>query len=137
MKAPESPHPVVPAGRPGPDPELIEAFGRAVRRNFAEQAAREQAEAEARRGAVLPVVRQAIARARLQSACGRAWLFGSYAWGQPGVRSDVDILAEDCPDPFLVASIVGRACNLDVHVIDTSDAPASLRDRAMSDGVAL
>jgi predicted nucleotidyltransferase len=137
MKAPESPPPVAPMGRPRPDPELIEAFGRAVRRKFAEQAAREQAESEARRRAILPIVRQAVADARDQQVCGRAWLFGSYAWGQPGVRSDVDILAEDCPDSILLASIVGRACQLDVHVIEAESAPSSLRDRAMKEGLPL
>ncbi len=133
MKAPAPPRPVVGSDRP--DPELIEAFGRAVRRNFAEQVAREEAESQARREKVLPIVRQAVECARGEGACGRAWLFGSYAWGRPGARSDVDILAEECPDPFLLASIVGRACSLDVHVIDAKDAPASLRDRAMAEGL--
>lgn len=135
MKAPAPPQPVVGSDRP--DPELIEAFGRAVRRNFAEQVAREEAEAEARREKVVPIVRQAVERARREGACRSAWLFGSYAWGRPGGRSDVDILAEDCPDPILVASIVGRACSLDVHVIDAKDAPASLRDRVMAEGLPL
>jgi predicted nucleotidyltransferase len=137
MKAPASPHPVEPSGGAGPDPELVRAFGRAVRRNFAEQIAREEAEAETRRQRVVPVVRQAIERARNEGACGRAWLFGSYAWDRPGERSDVDILVENCPDPILVASIVGRACSLDVHVIDTREAPASLRDRAVAQGLPL
>lgn len=135
MKAP--PRPAIPSGRTGPDPELVEAFGRAVRRNFAAQAAREEAASEARRQAVFPVVRQAIERARNEGACGRAWLFGSYAWGRPGERSDVDILAEDCPDPFWVSSIVGRACLLDVHVVDAKDAPTSLRERAVTEGLPL
>src|SRR5258708_1937253 len=106
-----------------PDPDLVKAFGRAVRRHFEEEIARENAQGEARRSLAMPALREAIARARADGACGRAWLFGSYAWGQPGERSDVDILAESCADPFLVASIVGRACKLDVHVIDRATAP--------------
>ncbi|HXJ19176.1 MAG TPA: nucleotidyltransferase domain-containing protein [Polyangia bacterium] len=123
--------------REQPDPELVKAFGRAVRRKFEQDIVREQAAAEARRAAVLPAVRAAIAQARAQRACGRAWLFGSYAWGTPGERSDVDILAEDCPDPFLVASIVGRAAGIDAHVIDRKDAPASLALRATGEGLPL
>jgi predicted nucleotidyltransferase len=118
-----------------PDPELLEAFGRAVHRHFEEEIARERAESEARRVMVLPAVRRGVEQARAEGACGRAWLFGSYAWGEPSERSDVDILAQHCADPFRVASIVGRACALDaVHVIDWASAPQSLRDRVVEDG---
>lgn len=108
-----------------------------MRAHFEEELANERREAEARRAAVLPEVRRAITRARTEGLCRDAWLFGSYAWGEPGERSDVDVLADGCDDPFMVASLIGRACGLDVHVIAMSDAPASLKDRVRQDGVPL
>ena len=120
-----------------PDPELVKAFSRAVRRHFTDQIARERKEAEIRRAAIVPLVREAVARAREEGRCGRAWLFGSYAWGEPGDRSDVDILVDGCADDIAVASLVGRACGRDVHVIDWADAPDSLRDRASAEGLPL
>ncbi len=120
-----------------PHPDLVLAFGRAVRRRFEDEIARERAASQARRDAVIPAVRAGVAQARAEHACGRAWLFGSYAWGQPGERSDVDVLAEDCPDPFMVASIIGRAAGLDAHVIERSEAPPSLIERAIKDGLPL
>jgi hypothetical protein len=120
-----------------PDPQLVRAFRRAVLRHFEEQIAREGEEAEARRAAVVPLVRQSIARARDEGLCRSAWLFGSYAWGRPGERSDVDILVDDCLDPFRVASLVARACGCDAHVVDWSDAPESLRLRVSAEGLPL
>ncbi|HVZ73047.1 MAG TPA: nucleotidyltransferase domain-containing protein [Polyangia bacterium] len=81
-------------------------------------------------------MRAAIERARDQGLCGRAWLFGSYAWGEPGERSDVDILVEGegSVDTIAIASVIGRACRLDVHVIDAAEAPVMLRERVLSEG---
>lgn len=120
-----------------PDPDLVRAFARAVRAHFEQEVAKEREQAEARREAVLPCVRSALAQARSEGLCGDAWLFGSYAWGQPGERSDVDLLIDGCTDPFLVASVVGRACGLDVHVIELSEAPPSLKQRVHEAGVPL
>jgi predicted nucleotidyltransferase len=120
-----------------PDPELVRAFGRAVRAHFEQEIAQEREQAEARRQTVLPDLRSAIARARAEGLCTDAWLFGSYAWGEPGERSDIDILVDGCTDSIAVASIVGRACNRDVHVIAMSEAPLSLKERVREGGVPL
>lgn len=120
-----------------PDPDLVRAFGRAVRVHFEEELAKEGEQAEARRRGVLPGVRGAIERARAEGLCADAWLFGSYAWGEPGERSDIDVLVDGCSDPFLVASLVGCACGLDVHVIEMSEASVSLKERVRKDGVPL
>jgi predicted nucleotidyltransferase len=120
-----------------PDPDLVRAFGRAVRAHFEEELAKERGQAEVRRAAVVPRVHAAIERARADGLCGGAWLFGSYAWGEPGERSDIDLLVEDCADTFVVASLVGRACGRDVHVIEMSEAPPSLKERVHEDGVPL
>lgn len=120
-----------------PDPDLVKAFRRTVQRHFEAQIAQERAASEACRAIIVPLARQSIALARAQGACQRAWLFGSYVWGDPGDRSDVDILVEGCVDPFAVASLVGRACGRDVHVIDLTDAPDSLRQRVLDEGLPL
>jgi predicted nucleotidyltransferase len=120
-----------------PDPDLVRAFGRAVRAHFEQEVAKELEQAEARRKVVLPCLRSALADARSQGLCGDAWLFGSYAWGRPGERSDIDLLVDGCADPFVVASVVGRACGLDVHVIELTEAPVSLKERVRADGVPL
>jgi len=120
-----------------PDPDLVRAFGRAVRAHFEEEVAKERGQAEGRRASVLPQVRAALERARADGLCDGAWLFGSYAWGEPGARSDVDLLVEGCTDPFLLASLVGRVCGRDVHVIEMSEAPLSLRERVREKGVPL
>jgi len=121
----------------GPDPDLVRAFGRAVRAHFDEELTKERGQAEARRATVLPGVRAALERARADGLCGDAWLFGSYAWGEPGERSDIDLLVKDCADPFMVASLVGRVCGRDVHIIEMSEAPPSLKERVQESGVPL
>jgi predicted nucleotidyltransferase len=120
-----------------PDPELVKAFARAVRQHFADDIEREGKEAEQRRNEIVPIVRESVAKARAERLCTRAWLFGSYAWGRPGERSDVDVLVEHCKDPLELASLIGRACQRDVHVIDWSEAPESLRERVTLEGVVL
>jgi hypothetical protein len=52
-----------------PDPDLLRAFGRAVRAHFEDEVAKERKQAEARREAVLPSVRSAIGRARAEGLC--------------------------------------------------------------------
>lgn len=66
--------------------DLVRAFGRAVRAHFEDEVAREREQASTRRAEVLPKVRAGLARARAEGLCGNAWLFGSYAWGEPGER---------------------------------------------------
>lgn len=117
-----------------PDPELLGLFRQAVRRTFEAQITLEGDKARARPAAVVPRVRQAVECARQDGMFTQAWLFGSYAWGQPGERSDVDILVTQCRDPIGMASLVGRACGLDVHVVDWEEAPESLRARALEEG---
>jgi hypothetical protein len=36
-----------------------------------------------------------------------------------------------------IASIVGRACGVDVHVIDAAEAPESLKARVLAEGLPL
>lgn len=122
---------------PSPDPDLLRAFRRAVHGHFERELADERERSEALRATVLRDVRVGLERARTEGLCGAAWLFGSYAWGQPGERSDVDLLVEEAADPLMVASVVGRACGRDVHVIAMSEAPATLKQRVREDGVSL
>ena len=100
----------------------------------ADLAAEEQA-ATALRAQVLEAVRGAVEEARSEGPCGRVWLFGSFAWGQPGERSDVDLLVEG--DDVALARRIEQASGREVHAIRMAEAPASLRERVLAHGVPL
>lgn len=117
--------------------ELSQAFRRRVVAVIEEDLAREEAEAEVLRREVTECTRAAVERARLEGRCGRAWLFGSFAWGMPGQRSDVDLLVEGTPDPDALASFVWRAVDRPVHVVELEHAPVSLVERALNEGLPL
>jgi predicted nucleotidyltransferase len=106
----------------------------AIRARFERDVATERARAEALRAEVVPAAASAVAAARVAGQCDRAWLFGSFAWGLPEERSDVDLLVEGCEEPFRLASVVGEACGRDVHVVALETAPEALRERALRDG---
>jgi predicted nucleotidyltransferase len=114
--------------------DLYRDLRAAVRAKIARDLERERAEAEERRARVREALPAALADAREQGLCEAAWLFGSYAWGTPGERSDVDLLVDACPDPEHLAAIVARATGTEVHVIDLRDAPEGLRERALAEG---
>ena len=120
-----------------PAASALEDFRRAVRAKIERDLASEDRVARELRAAILPRLREAIEEARRSRLLTDAWLFGSYAWGQPTERSDIDILAADCSDPIEVAVVVGRACDRDVHVIRLERAAPSLRDRSFADGLRL
>jgi hypothetical protein len=46
-------------------------------------------------------------------------------------------LVEGGADTFAIAALIGRACGLDVHVIDSADAPDELRRRVLGEGLPL
>lgn len=109
----------------------------AIRARFERDVAAERERAEALRADVVPQVESAVAAARAEGRCARAWLFGSYAWGSPDDDSDVDLLVEGCDDPFRLASRVTTACGRDAHVVELELAPAALRERVLRDGIPL
>jgi predicted nucleotidyltransferase len=117
--------------------ELLRAFRARVRETVERDLAREAAASEALSAEVLPKLRESVGRAREEGECGRAWLFGSFAWGEPGERSDIDLLVESCPDPDGLAGKVWRACDRPVHVVELRSAPQSLVDRVLADGIEL
>jgi predicted nucleotidyltransferase len=119
---------------PSAEGELLAAFRRRIVAGIEEDLRREDAEAEARRAQVIPVVASIVAAARAAQTCGRAWLFGSFAWGRPEERSDVDLLVEDCADPAALAADIWRAVERPVHVIAADRAERSLLERALADG---
>jgi len=100
----------------------------------ADLAAEEQA-ARALREQVLAAVRSAVEEARSEGPCGRVWLFGSFAWGRPGERSDVDLLVES--DDEALVRRVEQASGREVHAIRMAEAPASLRERVLAHGLPL
>jgi len=120
-----------------PEAALLAAFRRAVRAKIEKDILREQADAAARREQTLPAIRRGLALARARGLCGAAWLFGSYAWGEPTAESDVDLLLDGCEDPDGVAVLVGRETCTEVHAVELNHAPQSLVDRARREGLAL
>jgi predicted nucleotidyltransferase len=125
------------AAAPAAHRELLDDFRRAVDAKIRTDLEREEALAASLRQEVVPAVRRGLREARRQGLCARAWLFGSYAWGKPSERSDVDLLVESSSDRMLVAAVVSEACGRDVHVVALERAPESLRERARAEGLEL
>lgn len=121
----------------GPSQSDIDLFVASVHAKLRADLEREHRDGEQRKAAVLPLVRGTIEQERARSELGRAWLFGSYAWGSPTERSDVDVLVERCDDPMELAAIVGLAIDLEVHVVQLERAPELLVRRAIEEGVPL
>ncbi len=115
----------------------LRSFRDAVRAKIEADLRRESEQAAALRAQVVPAVARALERARAEGACGQAWLFGSFVWGDPGERSDVDVLVEGCADSFSLAAKIGRTCEREVHVIQRERAPDSLVRRVLADGTPL
>jgi predicted nucleotidyltransferase len=118
-------------------PEAWAVFAAAVRRKIARDLEQEDATAAALRLTVLPLVAAAVASARQEGLCREVWLFGSFVWGAPTERSDVDLLVAGCDDPMLLAGVVGKAAARAVHVVRLESADAGLRERVLRDGRAL
>lgn len=95
-----------------------------------------EAEASARlRAERLGPLREVVRSARAEGVCGEVVLFGSYAWGQPTARSDVDLLIAG--DTEEIAWRVGRVLGCEVDAWRLEDAPAALVERALAEGIAL
>lgn len=116
---------------------LLEAFRQRVRETVTRDLEREDAAAEALRLDVVAKVRAAIAAERDRAECAEAWLFGSFAWGRPGERSDVDVLVKGCRNPDGLAGRLWAACGRPAHVLDLATAPPGLVERVMAEGLAL
>jgi predicted nucleotidyltransferase len=112
-------------------------FRRRVIANIEADLAREDEEAESLRAEVVPLVAESVAAAREAGRCGKAWLFGSFAWGRPTERSDVDLLVTDCKSPDGLAAEVWRRVERPVHVVPLESAAASLVQRVLSEGQTL
>ena len=117
--------------------DLLRAFGERVRRNIARELEREDALSKELKARIVPLVRGAVAEARGRGECGRAWLFGSFAWGDPQPGSDVDVMVGDCADPDALAVVIMRATDRMVHVVPIESAPESLKARVLGEGSSL
>ncbi len=120
-----------------PDQTLLRAFGEHVRSNIARDLAQEGERADELRKLMFPKIRKGLAQARAEGLCGRGWVFGSYAWGEPRDSSDVDLMVEDSDEPLLVAAVVGRFTETEVHVVAVERAPSGLKERVQTEGVEL
>lgn len=118
--------------------ELLEAARARVRANVEAQLARENAIAQTLQARNIPRVVEAIAEARIAGeVSGRVWLIGSYAWGQPDARSDIDLLVETCPNRFALMKRVEDAVRLDVDVILVDEAAPRLLLHLQREGLLL
>ena len=119
------------------DPRLVRAFRRAVMEKIARDLEREQRLSHNLRTENLPHIKDGIEAARAEGLCERVWLFGSFAWGQPTERSDIDILVKQGRDLTRIACLVGDALQRDVHVVSWDDADETLCRRAREQGIEL
>jgi predicted nucleotidyltransferase len=118
--------------------ELLEAVHARVRANVEAQLARENAIADTLTARNVPSVRKAIAEARnAGEVSGRVWLIGSYAWGQPDARSEIDLLMETCPNRFGMMQRIEDAVGLDVDVILVDEADPRLLPHLQREGILL
>lgn len=98
---------------------------------------REQAAADALRAEMGPRIAASVRTARQAGLCGRAWLFGSFSWGNPTANSDVDLLVEGCTSPDGLAGRLWMELERPVHVVQLESAPQSLVERALGEGTPL
>lgn len=115
------------------DPSL-QAFRDAVVAKIRRDLEDEDQRASRYRSEVMDRLGPALERARSAGRCGRAWLYGSFAWGKPTAESDVDILVEGCDSPDSLAAELWTACDRPVHLVQVERAPESLLDRARREG---
>jgi predicted nucleotidyltransferase len=119
------------------DQALYQAFRRRILENIEADLAHEDRAAAIARAEMTAKVAGAIGAARSRGECDRAWLFGSFAWGRPGERSDVDLLVERCSDPDVLSAALWSLCERAVHVVELEKAAVSLVQRVQSDGKSL
>lgn len=117
--------------------ELLRAFASRVRSNIELELEREAETSRELRKTVVPRVHHAVESARASGMCQAAWLFGSFAWGEPRPDSDLDIMVQDCRDPDALAALIMRRTDRMVHVVVAESAPESLRARVLEEGMSL
>jgi predicted nucleotidyltransferase len=92
------------------------------------------------RAAELRTRAQEAAR-NLVAGCGatRVWLFGSLAWGEAHVASDVDLLVEGLPSEAwgLACGLAEAKVGAPVDVVRVEDAPPELVARIREQGILL
>lgn len=118
--------------------QLLSDFRRRVDGEIQADLAAEQQASDALHTQVVAALRSATSTAREAGARGRVWLFGSFAWGQPNASSDVDLLLDgaDEDEGAFVRAISG-ATDRELHVIRMTEAPDSLRERVLREGMPL
>ena len=81
-----------------------------------------------------------IARAlREEGLVECAWLIGSLAWGEPGARSDVDVVLRGCAVSAVSAAWrrLGDALDLPVDVLRFEELTPSFQRRVLDEGIRL
>ena len=80
-----------------------------------------------------------VAALLIEGVAARAWLIGSLAWGNFGVRSDVDLVLEGLAVDRIgaIAERVASRVNAPVDVLRIEEVPAAFRRRILSEGIEL
>ena len=114
------------------------AFREAVRRKIRQDLEAEAASAAKLRRERVPLVKACVEALRADGRCGAVWLFGSYAWGQPSLASDLDVLVDGDADELAwrLGNVEGLR-HLTVDAWRLEAAPPELVRRAQADGIPL
>lgn len=111
------------------------AFRDAVLAKIRRDLAAEAEVSERLRSERLPRLSEIVAAARDEGICREVFLFGSYAWGNPTARSDLDLLVAGDADEL--AWRVGSALGCEVDAWELDRAPPALIERARTEGISL
>jgi predicted nucleotidyltransferase len=105
----------------------------ALQRQAAETRAADERRADRLRGSVVEILRAGLPQG------GRAWIFGSLAWGGFGERSDLDLALSGVEQGRALALelSLSRALGVEVDLLSLEDLPPPFRARILEDGLAV
>jgi predicted nucleotidyltransferase len=85
------------------------------------------------------LVNSEVAALLAEGVARRAWLIGSLAWGNFGVRSDVDLVLEELAIDRIGATSerIASRVHASVDVLRIEEIPAAFRRRVLAEGVEL
>ena len=97
-----------------------------------------QATEERERLGILNVLKTTLPAMAKEIDCGRVWVIGSVAWGDFGVRSDVDLVLENSQGMANRAEVGHRISKLvsrEVDVLALDQLTESFRHRVLNEGI--
>lgn len=106
---------------------------------FSARVVEERERAARRADALRARAREAARRMVEDHGAARVWLFGSLAWGEPHLRSDVDLFVEGLDGGALSAAYRAAedAVGAPVDLVRAEEASPGLAERVRAEGVLL